>query len=277
MLSVKISGDGAAFHKRLSLGARGAANGATFYAQNADNPYGAQLNLEVDGTATGQTAALSFYPNFGAYPDDIAPRRCADLLAGFTGIWGTEYLAVKVGNGGAPNDSGDLGIEIARFTHASVDAGRDNAVSMGTADRRWSVVYAATGTINTSDARDKIVDTGGSVRLRTAAPMIVAAVDPVLFRWIDGGEVTEPTGETGADGWPIVQTRRKAGQRLHAGLLAQDVRAALVAEGLDFGVWGLDDIDDPDSRQWLRPDQLIPVLWAAVQDVSARVKVLEER
>ncbi len=34
-------------------------------------------------------------------------------------------------------------------------AGADNTQTLGTASRRWSVVYAGTGTINTSDAREK--------------------------------------------------------------------------------------------------------------------------
>jgi hypothetical protein len=34
-------------------------------------------------------------------------------------------------------------------------SGADNTASCGKASLRWSVVYAATGTINTSDAREK--------------------------------------------------------------------------------------------------------------------------
>lgn len=37
----------------------------------------------------------------------------------------------------------------------SLSASTDNARSLGTASMRWSVVYAGTGAINTSDARDK--------------------------------------------------------------------------------------------------------------------------
>lgn len=66
----------------------------------------------------------------------------------------------------------------------------------------------------------------------------------------------------------------KPGRRLHAGFLAQEVKAAMDAAGADFGVWGLDDPADPDSRQWLRPDQLIPVLWAALRETRAEVAAL---
>ena len=55
------------------------------------------------------------------------------------------------------NDSGNIQI----FTNpsganaGSFAPGGDNSVSSGTASARWSVVYAGTGTINTSDARGK--------------------------------------------------------------------------------------------------------------------------
>jgi hypothetical protein len=39
-------------------------------------------------------------------------------------------------------------------------------------------------------------------------------------------------------------------------------------------VWGLDNKDDPDSRQWLRPDQLMPVLWAALRETRAELAAL---
>ena len=46
---------------------------------------------------------------------------------------------------------------------------------------------------------------------------------------------------------------------------------------LDFGAWGLENVDDPNSKQWLRPDQLVPVLWQALKETMARVEALERR
>lgn len=61
------------------------------------------------------------------------------------------------------------------------------------------------------------------------------------------------------------------GKRVHWGFLAPDVKAAFDAIGMDFGGHHVGD----DGIQGLRPDQLIPVLWKAVQDLLARVEALE--
>lgn len=76
---------------------------------------------------------------------------------------------------------------------------------------------------------------------------------------------------------PVYEAQSKPGTRLHAGFLAQEVKAAMDAAQVDFGVWGREDVNDPDSRQWLRPDQLIPVLWAALRETRAEVAALRGR
>lgn len=74
---------------------------------------------------------------------------------------------------------------------------------------------------------------------------------------------------------PKLVARTQAGKRLHAGFLAQDVKTAIDAAGLDLGLWGLDDKSDPDSRQWLRPDELLPILWAALRETRAELAALK--
>lgn len=237
----------------------------------------------------------------------------------------------------------------------------DNATTMGTSSYRWSTVYAATGTINTSDERDKIVET--PIEGASALAML-DAVEPFLFRWREGGNdvdlvdeeyeeqdqatelVTEETPEIAvedgiarqvmrrrqvrrpmfdefplhdeagnpvvrievlmdADGKPVLdenkqtvtrgvpvmhrvprmvtvtRTRKvprvtaRAGNRIHAGASAQAVRAAMLANGLDCAAWGLDDKADPDSRQHLRPDQMMWILWSACRQLATRVTALE--
>lgn len=66
----------------------------------------------------------------------------------------------------------------------------DNSASNGAPGNRWSVVYAATGTINTSDIRWKT----DIKPLATAfgggfASGLVDAVDPISFRFVDGENV----------------------------------------------------------------------------------------
>jgi hypothetical protein len=86
----------------------------------------------------------------------------------------------------------------------------DNALSCGKAAQRWSVIFAATGAISTSDARDK-VDIG-------AIPDI----------WLDA--------------WAAVDWQRyrfKGGKRWHVGLVAQRVEAAFAGFGIDAFSIGL--------------------------------------
>lgn len=131
--------------------------------------------------------------------------------------------------------------------------GVDNALSLGASGRRWAEVWAVNGTIQTSDVRDK---TNVTPLNPDAALSLIAQVDPVLFLWRDRGQ-------------------GQAGQRLHAGFIAQHIHAGLEACGFDFGAWGLEDVNDPDSRQWIRPDQLVPVLWSALKRLEARLSRLE--
>lgn len=207
----------------------------------------------------------------------------------------------------------------------------DNSFTLGASGYRWSVVWAATGTISTSDARDKEV----VARIGGWAADLVDAVEPALYRWLVGGNdvvqvedgydeeeqyvfedasdlVEEVAIEDGravvrvvertvkrqvfdeypvvdAAGEPVMVDGRQAvhrvprvevvqipryrdeavpvaGQRLHAGWLAQEVKTALDAAGIDCGAWGLDDAADPESRQWVRPDQMVAIMWAALRE-----------
>jgi hypothetical protein len=66
--------------------------------------------------------------------------------------------------------------------------------------------------------------------------------------------------------------------RWHYGLIAQDVKSSIdKASVIDFGGWVLDDIKNPDSSQALRYEEFIAPLIKAVQELSARVKALEEK
>lgn len=74
----------------------------------------------------------------------------------------------------------------------------------------------------------------------------------------------------------------EAGRRFHAGFIAQEVREALSKCGLDregqaLGLWIADDLKDPNSRQSLRPDQLLPIIVAAWKHQAARLEEIERR
>lgn len=127
---------------------------------------------------------------------------------------------------------------------------KDAEVSSGASSARWSVVFAAQGTINTSDMREKtapititdeVLDAWGDVQL-------------IAFQWLDAIRVK---GEDVA--------------RIHYGVMAQQVRDAFAARGIDgtrFGLLCYDEWDEtvdcengkvtPAGDRWgIRPDQCL--------------------
>lgn len=63
----------------------------------------------------------------------------------------------------------------------------------------------------------------------------------------------------------------RPGARTHWGFLAPDVKAAFDGIGMDFGGY----VKGEDGTQHLRPDQLIPVMWKALQEMAAEVAALK--
>lgn len=88
----------------------------------------------------------------------------------------------------------------------------DNTKSLGIASYRWSVVYAATGTINTSDANQK-----QQVRELSEVEKAVAIRLKSAIRAYKFNDAVAIKGDNA---------------RIHFGVIAQDVKAAFEAEGL---------------------------------------------
>lgn len=131
----------------------------------------------------------------------------------------------------------------------------DNAMTLGGSGARWSAIWAATGTIQTSDVRQKTDIAPCDLGLE-----FILALNPVSYRWsIGGNEAGEP----------------RPGRRTHYGLLAQQVQAVL--GDTDFAGHILADPADPQSEQGLRYDAFIAPLIMAVQQLARRVGELEGR
>jgi hypothetical protein len=140
----------------------------------------------------------------------------------------------------------------------------DNTYSNGTSSLKWSVIYSSTGTINTSDQRAKTpIRTFTDAELR-AARVIAAGVG--VFQWL-----------------AAVEAKGNAA-RLHAGVAAQAVAAAMKAEGLDpgrYAWWCADHVTSVDDSgvevesivYGVRYDQLAMWLIAAQE---ARLRALED-
>jgi len=95
----------------------------------------------------------------------------------------------------------------------------DNTQSLGGASNRWSVVYAGTGTINTSDANQK----QQFAALTTAEQNTAKAIKGLIktFKFNDA------------------VAKKGANARTHIGVSAQDVQAAFTANGLDATKYSL--------------------------------------
>lgn len=95
----------------------------------------------------------------------------------------------------------------------------DNNRRLGSAALRWEVVYAGTGTINTSDANEK-----QQIRNLLAKEIEVAKKLKGLIRAFKFNDAVEKKGS-------------KA--RIHFGVIAQDVKAAFESEGLVAKEYGM--------------------------------------
>ena len=91
-------------------------------------------------------------------------------------------------------------------------------------------------------------------------------LNPVSYKFIEGSKEL-------VDGEYV----SVPGSRTHYGLIAQEVKQVLDESGIeDFGGWVKLDLSNEDSDQALRYEEFISPLIKAVQELTARVKALEE-
>ena len=157
----------------------------------------------------------------------------------------------------------------------------DNAVTCGASGNRWSAVWAANGTIQTSDPRTKIDIEDSALGLD-----FINKLRPVSYKFkVGSNRVVEEKivkeAEYDQNGNLIrAQVTEKviepvAGKRTHYGLLTTNVKDA--AGNYDFGGYIKTDIADPESEEGLRYDEFIAPLIKAVQELSAKIAALESK
>lgn len=121
------------------------------------------------------------------------------------------------------------GTEVMRIDSSGhVATGTDNAQTMGTASKRWSVVYAGTGTINTSDENEK------------------TELGPIPEEWLDAWAGVQWQRFKYAE---AVEAKGDAA-RWHVGLVAQQIEQVFADNGLDAFQCGLlcrDDLFDDEG------------------------------
>ena len=129
---------------------------------------------------------------------------------------------------------------------------RDNALDLGTSSVRFDDIYATNNTINTSDANEK----QDIEALSETEQRVAVATKGLLrkFRWKSAVE------EKGDDA------------RIHFGIIAQDLKAAFEAEGLDAGRYGMfihstwtdEETGEERSRMGVRYSELLAFIIAAI-------------
>lgn len=105
------------------------------------------------------------------------------------------------------------GTEIFRLATTTLQPRLDNAVSLGTSGMRWSTVYAANGTINTSDETLKTPVITDAAREAIAASAIKSSI--YSYKWTDGSD----------------------GDKVHFGVGAQTVEKILSDSGLNPDIY----------------------------------------
>jgi hypothetical protein len=112
----------------------------------------------------------------------------------------------------------------------------DNTYSFGLSGNRWTVIYATTGTINTSDERSKQDIQSIDDAEKRVAQRIKGLIKKFRFK-----DAVEKKGNEA---------------RIHFGVVAQEVAEAFAAEGLDADRYGLFCYDEWDEQ----PEVTAPVL-----------------
>ncbi len=196
---------------------------------------GAGHQLKLNKAASGDSASLLFQANWSGRAE--------------IGLMGDNEWRIKVSpDGEAWIDAITIASDTAEMRVAgALNPVSDNAQTLGASGARWSAVWSATGTIQTSDARHKTAITPTDLGLD-----FIRMLDPVRFQW------------KGGDG------------RCHYGLIAQQVAEVAARLDADFGGHVLADPADLHSQQALRYDQFIAPLVRAVQQLAERVEGLEQ-
>ncbi|MBN9245291.1 MAG: DUF2793 domain-containing protein [Mesorhizobium sp.] len=301
-LHVKVSADGAAWSDVISIGSADSKIriGATSMNFSTVNVKGSQLagtgeswfgltftHTDLDATPKGGAALCGApYDNANKPFVAVGPWAAASYHQIYYGGggWGcpdaTRHVFYTGSYQPTVDNTATMAFDIEPDAVISARTTRpsgDNTYSLGSGAYRWSVVYAATGTISTSDARLKTDIVPVPLGLG-----FIRDLQPVAYRWKVGGydvtqeRIADPEPKGGTVQEITVDTAiPQAGVRTHYGLVAQQVKTALDAHGVeDFAGWTLADRSDPDSEQGLRYDQFVPILVRAVQELAAQVEAL---
>lgn len=201
----------AAVYERIGFEAHHAAFGGLYFDWDGANVRDASIATNSTRRQSwGAGGGTTFYGTDGNI-DILSNGRSVTCSAAF----GLSFSATA----GSVSFTANGGTSAAIFNAIRVEPIADNTTDLGSASKRYKVVYAGTGTINTSDAREKDWRGGlneAELRIAKRLSKLVG-----IYRWKDAVAVK------GDDA------------RLHAGVTVQGVMAAFEAEGLDPFRYGM--------------------------------------
>jgi hypothetical protein len=155
-------------------------------------------------------------------------------------------------NNGSASISGSLGVSTGATINGGITCGgiifpsADNSYVNGGPSNRWSVIYAGTGTINTSDEREKTWRGALTADELAASKEIAASIGIFQFN--------EAIVEKGADG-----------ARLHTGVKAQQAISIMQGHGLDpmrYAFVCYDEWEALDAIPEIEGQEYRPAVWS---------------
>jgi hypothetical protein len=271
-----------------ALTANTSASGNTAIGQNA----GLSCTTGVENVFVGQNAGAAV--TIGGSHTFIGERagqamtengQCV-MIGSFAGASATGAANICIGRESATSGTalttGGGNIVIGNQTNVAA-AGRVNSILIGnsttsTGDAQFTfgngttdsnIALGATSITAPSDERYK-----EEIETSTAGLSFINDLRPVTFKWKKEKDVPSDHASYVANSDTRVMGR---GDKVQHGFIAQEVKAVIdnhseIKDG--FEMWQADEVD---GRQRLAPSELIPMLVKAIQELSARVKVLEEK
>lgn len=204
-----------------------------------DSPNGRHLNIVGNKIIPGDTTGSCVYVDHGELcvmgsqivqntggNIVLTANTASALVIGDTAgsVTGTLTNLVRIKNGGfivgnSRYDTLNGTIYINRNVGTGIEPGTDNTYTLGSASLRWSTVYAATGTINTSDANQKQDVSALDIAEKATAKAIKDLMKKFKFK--------------------SAVAKKGTSARYHFGVIAQEVQAAFAANGLDASQYGV--------------------------------------
>jgi len=175
---------------------------------------------------------IAFYDSTNTLQNGLRLTSGNDWIVGANN--GANFMTLTSGSVGIYTSVGGNQITITDTTKFAPFP--DGTINLGGAANRWATVYATTGTINTSDARDKHDIRPLSEKEKTVGVALRGLIR--AYKWNAGASET------------------------YVGVIAQDVIAAFEAEGLNASNYGI--VDNSGERLGVRYDQVFAFIIGSI-------------